>query len=159
MIKSVVDLSEEQEAEIEILQTQFKEDLAAIRNQQFEDQTARREAMKVLMLNHQAEVEAVLTEEQVATLKTAMQEKLEHRKAQLEQIDHKALKSELIAYRKANVLPLMLAQRAKLESEITPEDKALIEELRQEAKAQKAAWKEQKGEIERQKRSETRRER
>jgi len=77
-----------------------------------------------------AELEAVLTDEQEATLKEKMEADRAERKAMWDKVDKEGLKSEMKAYHEENILPVMRAQRAKLEPQISADDKATIAELR-----------------------------
>lgn len=146
-LKSIVDLTAEQETEINALQEQLQEDMEALKAQEFEDRSAKRQAFKELMTNHKAEVESVLTEEQLATIKSTVQEKRAAKKEAFKNVDWKALKTEIKAYHQENVSPVLLAQRVKLEEKISAEDKVLLAEMRQEAKAKKAAWKAKHAEM------------
>ena len=55
----------------------------------------------------------------------------------MEKVDKDALHQDVKAYREANIQPVMLVQRAKLESQIEAQDQATIAELRPVFKAKR----------------------
>ncbi len=127
-MQSVIDLTDEQAAELETLQEEHRAAMQNVREQDFESPEDRRAAMKDLMKGHKADVEALLTAEQIAQLEQHKAERETHRAERKEEMKamHKALK----AYHQENIHPVMLEQRAKLDEKISAADKATIDELR-----------------------------
>ena len=121
-----LDLTDEQVAELKEIKENYRGSMKEARKQMKED------------------MQAVLTDEQKARLKEI---KEKARKGREEQ------RREMKEYRKANIEPIMLEQRKKLDEYISEEDKTLIDELRTERKAlheeMKAKRKEMKKEGER----------
>lgn len=72
----------------------------------------------------------VLTEEQLAKIRAVIEERRARHKERMKKVDREGLHQEMKAYHEANIRPVMLQQRAKLEEKISPEDKALLAELR-----------------------------
>jgi len=127
-LQSVLDLTDEQTAELETLQDEHRTAMRALREQDFENPEDRKAAFKELMESHKANVESILTAEQKAQLEQHKEERAAQRAERKE--DMKAMHEALKAYHQENIQPVMLEQRAKLEEKISAEDKATIEELR-----------------------------
>lgn len=123
-------LSDDQLQQIETIQDRYREKIRALREQMEEDPAEYREAVRELLESQRAEIEQVLTEDQQAILeekRKAAESVREERRAAKEQM-HQKLKT----YHEENILPVLKEQRAKLESQISNEDKATIAELRAE---------------------------
>lgn len=154
MLQEVLDLSEAQITALTPIFENTRTEMEALRNQEFEGQEDRRAAAKVIMEGQKEKVDAILSAEQIQKL-DELKEKRKERgprgaqdsKAQKEKGKelHKALK----AYHEENVQPVMLAQRAKLEAELSAEDKATIAALRAKKEGMKAKMKEAKSQGER----------
>lgn len=142
-LQQVLDLTDEQVTELEALRETLRNDLQALKDQEFATQEERRDAVKNLMEAHKASVEELLTEAQLSKLEELEQNRPEKR-PRLNKEDAAALKQELKAYHEANVLPVLREQRLKLETQLSAADKTQLETLRAEMKAQKEAMKEAK---------------
>ncbi|MEM6316972.1 MAG: hypothetical protein AAF960_04840 [Bacteroidota bacterium] len=120
-----LDLSDDQKIELEALKNGFKTKMQTIRNTEFETTEDKRAAVKRLREEQKSAFETILTEQQQSQLATIRANQKEERKANREE-----LKTALENYRTANVRPVLLAQRAKLETQISEEDRATLAELR-----------------------------
>lgn len=127
-LKSEVDLSEAQVAQLETIQEKYKAQLEALKTQDFESPEARRTAFTNVMNAQKTEIDQVLTAEQKAQLQAKREARMQDWKKQQE--SRKELRSELKAYHDNTVLPTLRTQRAKLEEKISAEDKATIASLR-----------------------------
>ena len=136
-LKTELQLTDEQQAQLEALNTTFEKERAELKNQQFDSPEAQHAAFKQLMQDHKARIDEVLTTEQKARLQQLKQERKAPRQGRMDKADKAALKSELKAYRSENILPVMKAQRAKLEEKLSPEDKAQITTLRASLKTRR----------------------
>ncbi|MEL7118704.1 MAG: T9SS type A sorting domain-containing protein [Bacteroidota bacterium] len=137
MLTQQLNLTDDQVAQIQALETDFKTKMKALRDQDFESQEDRKTAFQALRAEQETAFNNILTEEQQAELsalkserKERFQKRMGERKARMENVDREAMHKELKAYHDENVLPTLLTQRAKLESKISVEDQELITELR-----------------------------
>ena len=123
-----LDLTEDQQAKIKAIHLAFAEKM--------KDRTERPtpEEMKALREEQQEAVNNVLTDEQKAKVEAQKAE----RKARMEKNIQNgiAMHDELSAYRTDNIEPVMTQQREKLEAKISTEDKAQIQALRDQIKAE-----------------------
>lgn len=133
---SVLELTEEQKEALAQIETDTKAKIEDLRATDFESPEQKREALKNLMQTQREAVNNVLTEEQQAKLEALKQERKEKRGEAKE--SREALRAEMEAYRQENILPVMQAQRAKLEEKISAEDKATIAALRTKMEDHKA---------------------
>lgn len=124
-MKTVVDLTAEQETQITAIQEKYQPQLEALKAKEFEDRSEKKAAFGALMKAQKEEVHQVLTEEQKTTLK---EQKREHHKRH--RAEKKELHQEIKAYKAEHIHPVLLKQRAKLEQNISAEDKATLAELR-----------------------------
>lgn len=144
--KSELQLTAEQEQQLEELSIAFEKEVAEWRNKDFDSRDALIEAKKAMMQEYKAEWRNILTEEQNALLEQKMKER---KKKGRKHFMSEEAKKEIGFYKKQNIEPVMKAQRAKLETELSAEDKASIAELRTAFQAQKEkmkALKQQEGE-------------
>lgn len=144
--KSELQLTAEQEQQLEELSIAFEKEVAEWRNKDFDSRDALIEAKKAMMQEYKAEWRNILTEEQNALLEQKMKER---KKKGRKHFMSEEAKKEIGFYKKQNIEPVMKAQRAKLEAELSAEDKASIAELRTAFQAQKEkmkALKQQEGE-------------
>jgi Spy/CpxP family protein refolding chaperone len=140
--KSELQLTAEQEQQFEELRTAFENDMKELRNKDFESREALIEAKKGMMQEYKAELSNILTEEQNAKLEEKMKEGRRHfRKRGRKHFMSEEAKKEIGFYKEQNIEPVMKAQRAKLETELSAEDKASIAELRTAFQAQKEKMK------------------
>ena len=145
--KEALGITEEQQAQLDELKAAFQSDIQALRGQEME-RDARRAAMHELVEGLKADLKEVLTEAQTDQLQAFRKEKRAEHKQRL-----RGARSNVKVYMEQNVKPVMLKQRQKLEADLSAEDKAEIDRLR-EAVAQhkaerKAARKEAKAKGER----------
>jgi hypothetical protein len=148
-LKQELNLTTEQQAEIQELQADLKEKIAAVKADESMERQEKKEKIKNLIAANQEFTLAVLTEEQLNLLKEKRQEKKE--KIQARKADREALREELEAYRTEHILPTLLAQRKKLEADISEADKETLASLRIVFEEKKAA---RKAQFEEQKRKE-----
>lgn len=127
--KEALNLTSEQETQLEELRKSFKEEMTAIKEQDFEDRAAKKEAMHAAMEEHKAALENILTEEQQQILETKRNEDRKAMRAAHKE-KRKATYKAMKAYKEQNVEPVMKAQRQKLEAQLSAEDKATIAQLR-----------------------------
>lgn len=131
-LKTELQLTDQQVQQIEDLTTEQRTQMKQLRDTEFESPEARREAMKALQGDYRDGLADILTAEQQTKMK-ALQEgqraKKQARAAQFKE-KRKATRDDIKSYREENVIPVLQAQRAKLESKISAQDKALISELR-----------------------------
>ena len=163
-LKTELELTDEQVEQIEALTTQQRTQVQELRNKEFETPEARRTAMKEIQTAYKNGLADILTDQQEQKLKSIQQKARTQRKARAQEFGAKrqAARDDMGAYRAENIEPVLLEQRAKLESKISAEDKALIEELRsqkpqrpnrlqnpsmEERKAAKEAYEARKEEI------------
>lgn len=122
-------LTEKQQAAIKQIFEEGKPKMKAIRES--ENEAGKREAMKALRAEQEAAVNKVLTKDQIAKaeqLKAARKEEMKKNHAARKET-HKAVKEELKAYKAKNMEPVLKAQRAKLEKDLTAADKKAISEI------------------------------
>lgn len=136
-LKTELQLTDEQQAQIESLNTTFEKERAELKDRQFDTPEAQHAAFQQLMKDHKARIAEVLTEEQKARLQELRHERKVKHQPRMSKVDMEALKSELKAYRSENIQPVMKAQRAKLEEKLSPEDKAQITSLRTNLKTKR----------------------
>lgn len=145
--KEALGITEEQQAQLDELKAAFRAEVQTLRSQELEHD-ARREAMHELVQSLKADLKAVLTESQIDQLETFRKEKRAEHKQRFREA-----RSDVKAYMEQHVQPVMRELRQQLEADISTEDKAEIDRLR-EAVAQhkaerKAAWKAAKAKGER----------
>lgn len=116
---SIVDLSDNQRAKIEEINTAYHKEMKTLRSSGEKDH----DQMKALRKKHKEEVEAVLTSEQLEKLKAA---KAEMRKKK------EGVRQEVKAYRDANIKPVLQTKRAELEAVLSDDEKSKIAQLRAE---------------------------
>ena len=146
-----LELTDTQIEQVEKLRADLRTEMQTLRQQERSPEL--REQMRDLMDQFHADVETLLTTEQKAkweelqaNRKERMGERAEKRQDMRE--NRKALRDEVKGYRETNILPVLLTQRAKLEVDLSAEDKETLAALRAklaEAKAQKAERSENKG--------------
>ncbi len=129
-LESELQLTEAQKARVDELKAAFETERAALEKQDFETPEARRDAFRKQRTEHKAAVEKILTEEQKARLQQMRQERPAGPRHHIGKEEKAALRSELKTYRTENILPVLRAQRARLEEKLSAEDKARIAALR-----------------------------
>ncbi|MEM1322186.1 MAG: hypothetical protein AAGG75_18135 [Bacteroidota bacterium] len=135
-LQGELELTEDQLTQIAALQEEMKTEMKSLRALEREE---RRTQMKSIRSDFQTAVEAILTTEQLAAVedrRAEARERWEARRAQ-----NKAMAEEVKNHKETEVQPVLLAQRAKLEAQITDADKAKIDQLRDWLAEQKEALK------------------
>lgn len=148
-MKSEFNLSNEQSEKIKTVHLKYAQEMQS-KLQGVESKTelfAKRQELKALRKAKEAELKAIFTDEQFAQFEAKKQEgkgkmmqAFQNRKqikAFMQSDDFQKLKEELKAYKTQNIQPVMLAQRNKLEAQLSENDKQQITEIRQALKAQK----------------------
>lgn len=138
--KEALGITGEQQAQLDELKAAFQAEIQTLHGQELE-RDARREAMHELMEGLKADLEDVLTEAQVAQLETFRKEKRAEHKQRFREAH-----SDVKAYMEQNVQPVMRELRQQLEADISADDKAEIDRLREAVAQHKAAWKKAKAE-------------
>lgn len=131
-LKTELNLSTEQSKQIEELTAEHRNKMEALKDKDFESPEDRREAMKTIMEEYQSGIKEVLTDEQAAKMKALREEHREMRQEKAADFgkERKAMRKDMETYREENILPVLKAQRTKLEAKISAQDKAKIAELR-----------------------------
>lgn len=131
-LKAELQLTDQQVEQIEALTSEQRTQMQALRDQEFENREDRRAAMKEIHTAYQNGLAEILNDEQEMKLKSIRQEARSRRQARAQEFgqQRKAARTEMGEYRTENIQPVILEQRAKLESKISAEDKALIADLR-----------------------------
>lgn len=141
-------LSEQQSAEMKAIHEKYDPQFEALRSVEGERD---REKMRELHRAMRAEVKEVLTEEQRLKMKEMHAERRggHHGKMHRGHGDHsfkgdhrRKGNKEVHAYMKANVIPVLKEQRAKLDEQMSAQDKAEVTALRAELKAMRPEMKE-----------------
>jgi hypothetical protein len=132
--KTELGLTDEQIQSIKAIEEKYAQKTEALHDELEEGEHPDFEAMHKIHEEQREEVHALLTEEQVEKLEQIHQEKREGRKEKWNSPEHKAFREKIKAYRQENILPVLAAQRLKLESMIEKEDRRIIDELRVEFK-------------------------
>ena len=130
MMKTTLNLSEEQENQLQAIKEKYETEREALLETALEDRMEQRAAMQALMLAQKEEIEAVLTEEQLKIMEETRAAKREEMRNKWQNVDRKALRAALKEHHEKQVKPIMGEQRLKLEAKISAEDKASIAELR-----------------------------
>lgn len=139
MVKADLDLTEEQEQQLEELRKKLQEDRKTLREELHSNEEMDRAVMhKKMKAQREAQFEQVmniLNEEQQAILKAKKEEvdkEMKQRRAKMGKRSEnlKELRTEMKAYRENNIMPALSVQRSKLENTLSAEDKATIAELR-----------------------------
>jgi hypothetical protein len=143
-------LSETQIEQAEKLREEMRTEMQALRQQ--ERRPELKEQMKEIMDQFHTDFESILTTEQKVkwkVLQANRKERMDKRIGNQAEIrEHrKALSDEIKAYREANILPVLLEQRTKLESDLSQEDKAILSALREKLTTAKAKRSEKPGHM------------
>lgn len=127
-MKTALQLTDEQRIQLEALEAETATSMEVIRQNKQELRSSRRGALKA----HQTELGEILTEEQLTSLRSLRQAEHDRRRAQIEAIDHEALKAALKAYHEQHIAPVMSAQRQRLEETLSADDQASLAAIRAE---------------------------
>lgn len=136
-LTEALELSDEQASEIKAIHLKYGERMKAMHEQ--EDRSEMRTAMKQMRSDAEQEIKGVLTAEQAA--KFDEMPKRGHRKGGKGRKVSKEQRAAMKQLKEEKIMPILLEQRAKLESKISAADKQRIAELRVEAAAKKEAKK------------------
>jgi hypothetical protein len=128
--KAELNLTQEQEQQITALQEKHRQEMQALRNQEFETPEARKEAFGKLRNDQRTGIDKILTQEQKDILNQKRSEMRDGRPQGIDKAQRQAMYDEMKAYREKNIMPVMQGQRAKLEGKLSAEDKATLAELR-----------------------------
>lgn len=152
-IAEELSLTNEQKSDIEPIVDKYKALAEELKEKEFEDRGEKREAFKDLKQRAKSEILPLLTTEQVAKweeLKSMHRGGKHHRHGKGFK-GNKELKDEMKVYFDKEILPIAKQERAKLESVISREDKAIIDALRVKMNEIKAVHKAEKEERMKQK--------
>ncbi len=139
MVMDDLELTEEQQQQLAELRKKLKEERKALKEEIHANEDISREEMHKKMMGQReaqfAQVMNILNEEQQAILKAKKEEveaEMKQRRVRMKKhrAEMKDLRSEMKTYKEANIQPKVAAQRAKLETVLSEEDKATIAELR-----------------------------
>ena len=131
-------LSNQQQAQLETLKKDMEADMQALHEQDFEDHAAKREAFHNTMASYKEKVNEILTDEQETMLKEKRKERMHKRHEQMKNVDKEEMRAALRAHHDQEVLPVLLAKRAEFDKELSTDDRAKIAELRAKFKIKKA---------------------
>lgn len=132
---SELDLTADQQNQLAKLKTSFEADRAKLQVQKAEEPGPGRTAYHNLIQEYKASIDQVLTEEQQIKLQQVKAEARSQRPQRDQKMDKQGMRSEMRGYRDENITPVMLEQRAKLDTKLSAQDKKLIAELRPKIKA------------------------
>jgi len=121
-LQEELDLTDEQVTQLEQLRDETRQAVQGLRK----NGERNREEMRTLLAAQKEKAAQVLTAEQRNQLEQLRAEK----GPRWSEEDRAQLKAEVQAYRQNNIDPVLQQQRAKLEEKISPQNKALIAELR-----------------------------
>jgi hypothetical protein len=151
-IKGQLALTAEQATALEALQQTTKSDLQALHESSELDHEARRAAAREIFDRANTSRNEILNGEQQAQLKAIRAQQHQEHRERMAKVDHKAMRSEMREYRKTEIQPVVKAQRAKLDSDLSTEDQQRLDEIRAMLKtarqAAKAEHKEQRAQPE-----------
>lgn len=140
-IKTALQLTPEQTTQLDQLQLATREKMTELH----ENKDLSREQMKLNREAIQAEAKVglseVLTSDQLKQLRELKQNERQQRKEACANVDKKGLREEIKAYKEQNILPVMKAQRAKLESNLSADEKNSLAEIRTQIREDKRAKK------------------
>jgi len=147
--KSELQLSPEQESALQAIREKYRARYEELKADDSLEGAARREAFHEMRKAQRAEVEKVLTEEQLELLRSKREahEPPHHKPRFGERDELRDMHREMKAYHETEILPVLRAQRAKLEERLEPADRETIAKLRQsfeELKALKKAFRDSK---------------
>lgn len=132
--KAELVLSTEQEQQLNDIHERYNTEIQKLRDDETGDPFTKRENMRGLFKAQKAEIANVLTASQRSFLETKKEElrhaRMESQKQLMVKVDFEGLRAEIQSYREQNIEPVLLTQRAKLEPEISLEDKAAIAQMR-----------------------------
>ena len=143
-LKTELELSDDQVAQLEKIFEAKHEEMMALKNDESKTRDEKHEAMKSFREKTKKEIESILTEEQLAKFQEIKKEHHGHRGKKMgfhgkfKDGKGKELHEKIKAYKEENIKPVMLEQRAKLEPKISEADKQVIAEFRTEFEKMKA---------------------
>ncbi len=154
-LKTELELNDDQVTQLEEIFESRHDEMKSLRSSDEMNQEEKRAAMQNFRTTMEKEIAGVLNEEQLAKFQEIKKERNGERgKRGDKKAHHKHLKdgkgkelhAEIKAYKDANIKPVMLEQRAKLERKISKKDKKLIAEMRVEFEKMKSDRKARFGE-------------
>ncbi|PSR15120.1 MAG: hypothetical protein DA408_01470 [Bacteroidetes bacterium] len=141
-LKTALQLSPEQVAQLEQLQQETQTAMVALREQDNLDQEAKRAQMHALHQRSKTQMETILSPEQQQQLHSFGEAKRQEHRTQ-----QKSMRKELQQYRQENIQPVMRAQRQKLDAVMRAEDQALLAKTRATLAAARAEHQAQRQEA------------
>ncbi|MEZ4985808.1 MAG: hypothetical protein R2795_12375 [Saprospiraceae bacterium] len=129
-MKATLQLTEQQTAEIDEILLHAKEKAQALRDNEDLAPDAKKEQLRAMHHDTKKAVDAVLSDTQRTQLKQLIDEHRAEHRALMANVDHQGMREELKAYRKANIKPVLLAQRQSFDALLTPEEKDQLASIR-----------------------------
>jgi hypothetical protein len=154
MLTEKLDLTENQQLQLKAIFKKGSEKIHLIKSQEG-DRNSKKKAFKAHQEVQAKEIKAVLNKKQLILFEKMLDERTakmqkghanrKMRKESFKNVDKKALRTEMKAYKEKNILPVLMTQRQKLESQISTNDKKTIEEIRSSFKQLRQEYKALKG--------------
>jgi hypothetical protein len=130
----LLELTPEQVAEIEALETETETKMAAHR----EAGKAARQEARATRQDHSRALNDILTEQQQEQLRSYRMKQRTDRREALQAVDWESMRAELKAYRENTIEPTLRTQRAKLDHKLSKEDRTAVVALQEELAAVRA---------------------
>lgn len=145
-LTEALELNEAQAAKVKAIHLKYGEQIHAIRSKETtSDKAEKKAAMEQIRTEVEAEMKTVLTAEQFQKFQE-LPKKGHGKRHGAHGKKGKQHRAAAKAFHDEKVKPILLEQREKLEAKISPEDKALLAELRLEIDQEKAARKAKRAE-------------
>lgn len=135
-LKDTLGLTDEQVQQLQSLEETHRQAMDALRSDTSLDPDTRREKMKALRAQFRQDIQEILTPEQLDLLKSLRPPRGARRHHPPRDDEgpeppNEALRKEVQQYRQAQILPVLQAQRAKLEPRIAEDDRQELARLRE----------------------------
>lgn len=134
-MKTALNLTPEQRTQLDALKAETETAVQALKEQEGLDRESKRSAMREIHEANKAKFEGILTKDQLVALRAQRSAEHGRREAQLDQVDRKAMREEMRTYHQEKIAPVMLAQRQKLEAQMSVADRASLAEIRSQIEA------------------------
>lgn len=128
-LDSIVQLTDEQKAKIEHIQSEYREKMRAER---VSNASPDKEKMQQMRMEMERKIKGVLTDEQLELMKEAKDER---------KLVMKQMNQELKSYREANIQPTLARLHQSLTDELSPEEKNKIDLVKQRLEEMKKEFK------------------
>ncbi len=152
-LRAELSLSDEQVEQLEVLREEMCTRMGDLQEGSEAGEGDRRAARRGLHREMKASLAEILTEEQLAQLRSMRDERREAHRDAMENVDHKAMRAALREYKQTTVRPVMLEQRSELDQYLTEDDQTLLANIRslvqierEEAKANRQERRQQRQE-------------